>query len=120
MHRWFARGEIGVAEVVPIQHETGVALGKVMGSEHRMDLWMLASPLVPCRIVAHENPQVFLPLPLARLELHGTVDLGARIVQWRLNGTALDRQPILDVALESKTPIELGHGRPPAVTENRN
>ena len=71
-------GEVRVAEVVAIENDTGVAFGEIIGSEHRMDLWVLASPLVPRGFAAPENPQVFRPLTLAGLELDRTVNVCAR------------------------------------------
>src|SRR5215207_4797511 len=108
--------EVRIAEVVAIEDETGVALGEVMGSDHRMDLWMLESPLVPHLLAAPERAEVFCRLPLACPELHGAIDVrarrrGQRLVVSREHGdrVALDCQPALNIALEGKALVELGH-----------
>jgi hypothetical protein len=114
------------------QNDVAVAFGEIMASEHRMDLWMLASPLVPRGFATPENPQMFRPLTLACPELDGTVNVRARQCDpgpvicgapevdaivgrcYDLNRIALDRQPALNVTLEGETLVELGHGWPPA------
>jgi hypothetical protein len=45
-----------------------------MGGEHRLDLWMFASPLVPGGFAVSENLQVFRLLAVACLEFQGSVE----------------------------------------------